>query len=86
MLRSPTPADAGRLAASVGRRKRLDADLIIAGVKILGTLIAAVLVLWAWMVYARTGYRGKRRLMAIQSSGSMRRATSLGCGSGLEDS
>jgi len=43
MLRSPTPADAGRLAASVGRRKRLDADLIIAGVKILGTLIAAVL-------------------------------------------
>ena len=60
----------------------MDADLIIAGVKILGTLIAAVLVLWAWMVYARTRYRGKRRL----SSGSMRRATSLGCGSGLEDS
>jgi hypothetical protein len=30
--------------------------------------------------------RGKRRLMAIQSSGSMRRATNLGCGSGLEDS
>jgi hypothetical protein len=36
--------------------------------------------------YAGTRYRGTRRLMAIQSSGSMRRATSLGCGSGLEDS
>jgi hypothetical protein len=43
-----------------------------------------------WMFTEKTDallwYRGTRHLMAIQSSGSMRRATSLGCGSGLEDS